>query len=132
MLRARNCVATIDVNQPCGTLSPTFMSTSKVDNSGVFRPLSLPPSQTRLVLPANQVAIRKNGIEFLSPNAIPLWAEVTVDLRCPLEPRPVRGSGVVVDCTGNRHTGYVVSLMLMNLTPQTQERLSQLASVATA
>jgi hypothetical protein len=79
------------------------------------------------VLPSNQVAIRKNGIEFLSPNAIPLWTEVTVDLRSPLEPRPVRGSGVVVDCTGNRHTGFVVSLMMTNLTRQSQERLSQLA-----
>jgi hypothetical protein len=85
-----------------------------------------------LQLPADQVAIRKSGIEFLSPDAIPLWTEVTVDLRSPLEPRPVRGSGVVVDCSGNQRSGYVVSLMLMNLTPQAQERLSQLADVRPA
>jgi len=82
-----------------------------------------------LVLSADQVAIRKNGIEFLSPNAIPLWTEVTVDLRSPLGSRPVRGSGVVVDCSGDPRSGYVVSLMLMNLNRQAQERLSQLADV---
>lgn len=103
------------------------MSTSKVDTSGIFRPVTNASSPRRLLLAAEQVSIRRNGIEFLSPNAIPLWTEVTVDLRSPLEPRPVRGCGVVVDCTGNRHTGYVVSLMMTGLTRQTQERLCQLA-----
>jgi len=78
------------------------------------------------------VAIRKNGIAFLSRSPLSLWTEVTVDLRSPLEARPVRGSGVVVDCSGNQRTGYVVSLMLTNLTRQAQERLSQLAIVQTA
>ena len=103
------------------------MSTSKVDTSGVLRPFPAASSPTRLLLPAEQVVIRKNGIEFLSPSAIPLWTEVTVDLRSPQGQRPVRGSGVVVDCTGDRRTGYVVSLMMTSLTRQSQERLCQLA-----
>ena len=108
------------------------MSTSKVDTSGLLSPPPATSSQTRLTLPAEQVAIRKNGIEFLSTTAIPLWTEVTVDLRSPRESRPVRGSGVVVDCAGNRNTGYIVSLMMTNLTRRSQERLSELAGSQSA
>jgi hypothetical protein len=104
------------------------MCASKVDRSGVFRPLALPAPQTRLRLAPNQVSIRQNGVEFLSAHPIPLWTEVTAELRSPLDARPVRGTGVVVDCTGNRRSGYVVSLVFMNLTPQSQASLSHLAS----
>ncbi len=104
------------------------MSTSKLDTSDVLRPFPAASSPTRLLLPAEQVAIRKNGIEFLSPNPIPLWTEVTVDLRSPQGERPVRGCGVVVDCMGDRRTGYIVSLMMTSLTRQSQERLCQLAA----
>jgi hypothetical protein len=34
---------------------------------------------------------------------------------------------VVVACHGNRHTGYVVSMVLMNLSRQAQQRLDTLA-----
>ena len=104
------------------------MCTSKVDCSGVFNPIAIQTQKTRLRLAASQVSIRKNGVEFLSAHSIPLWTEVTVDLRSPLDARPVRGTGVVVDCTGNRHAGYVVSLVFMNLTRQSQESLSHLAA----
>jgi hypothetical protein len=108
------------------------MSTSKLDASGSFQPVTVQAGQRHLSLPAHGVAIRPNGIEFLTSKPLPLWTEVTVELRAPLEPRPVRGSGVVVDCTGSRHTGYVVSLVLMNLTRQSQARLSQWASLRPA
>jgi hypothetical protein len=103
------------------------MSTSKVDRSGVFQPVTVQTQQTKLVLAANQVSVRKNGVEFMSPHPIPLWTEVTIDLRSPIDGKSVRGSGVVVECTGNRHTGYVVSLVFMNLSRQSQQRLSQIA-----
>ncbi len=103
------------------------MSTTKLDTSGVFRPVTIHSHQTKLVLSAGDVVIRKNGIEFLSPDAFPAWTELTVDLRSPDHGRPVRGNGVVVDCTGNRHSGYVVSLVFMNLTRESQARLAQLA-----
>lgn len=103
------------------------MSTSKLDRSGAFQAVTVHTQQTKLVLASGQVAIRKNGIEFFSPHAIPEWTEVTVDLRSPGDSGPVRGHGVVVDCAGNRHAGYIVSLVFMNLTRQSQERLSQLA-----
>lgn len=108
------------------------MSTSKLDATGSFQPLTIQAGPTRLSLPSGSVAIRPNGIEFLSAKPWPLWTEVTVELRSVGEPRPVRGSGVVVDCSGNRHTGYVVSLVLMSLTRQSQARLSQWASLRPA
>ena len=103
------------------------MSTSKVDTSGVFQPITVHADATKLLLSSEQVLFRQNGIEFMAPEPIPHWTEMTVDLRCPVEGKPVRGTGVVVDCTGNRHAGYVVSLVFMNLTPQSQERLTQLS-----
>ena len=75
------------------------------------------------------MVFRKNGIEFLAPQSMPEWTEVTVDLTSPMDGKPVRGTGVVVDCTGNRHAGYVVSLVFMSLTKQSQARLSELAEV---
>jgi hypothetical protein len=35
---------------------------------------------------------------------------------------------VVVACDGNRHSGYAVSLLFMNLSRQSTEQLSALAS----
>ena len=104
------------------------MCTSKVDRSGVFNPITIQHQQTRLRLATHQVSIRKNGIEFLSAHPLPLWTEVNVELRSPRDARPVRGTGVVVECAGNRHTGYVVSLVFMNLTRQSQASLSHLAA----
>lgn len=103
------------------------MSTGKLDTSGIFQPVTVKAQTTELRLSANEVAIRKSGIEFLSPNAIPKWKEVTVQLRSPGGNYRVSGSGVVVECAGNRHSGYVVSLILTGLTRQAQERLSLLA-----
>ena len=103
------------------------MSTTKLDTSGVFQPITVHTQKTQLLLSDREVSIRSNGIEFLSPSPIAAWTEVTVDLRSPQDQGPVRGTGVVVDCTGNRHSGYVVSLLFMNLTRQSQERLTNLA-----
>ena len=107
------------------------MSTSKVDTSGVFQPVTVHAHahSTKLLLTADQVVFRRNGIEFLAPQQIPEWTEVTVNLKSPVDGKPVRGTGVVVDCAGNRHAGYIVSLVFMSLSRQSQERLSQLADL---
>lgn len=104
------------------------MSAGKLDRSGAFTPVTVHSHTKKLTLGSGQVAIRKNGIEFLSPDPIPAWTELTVDLRPPGSTKAVRGSGVVVDCAGNRHSGYVVSLVFMNLSSDSQLQLSQLAS----
>jgi hypothetical protein len=108
------------------------MSTTKLDTSGVFQPITVHSHTRKLLLAANQVVIRKNGLEFAASRPIPVWTELTVELRSGETGRPLRGSGVVVDCAGNRHSGYIVSLMFMNLTRHAQERLTELASSYTA
>jgi hypothetical protein len=103
------------------------MSTSKLDTSGVFETISVQTQQTRLTLPAHAIRFRKNGIEFRSVKPIPTWTEMTVDLQSPWDGKKVHCTGVVVDCNGNRHAGYLVSMVFMNLSRQSQERLAELA-----
>ncbi len=81
---------------------------------------------TQLTLPAQAVKIRKNGIEFLTHRPLPLWTEMSVDLVSGLDARKVHCQGVVVSSTGNRHTGYVVSLLFMNVSRQAEESLELL------
>ncbi|MBE7500270.1 MAG: hypothetical protein HS113_08175 [Verrucomicrobiales bacterium] len=103
------------------------MSPSKIDTLNAFQPVTVASGQTRLLLSEQEVVIRKSGLEFLSLRPLPLWAEVTVDLQSPLARRPLRGSGVVVDCTGDRHTGYTISVLLLGLSAQSQQHLQELA-----
>jgi hypothetical protein len=103
------------------------MSTSKADVSGVFQPVTVQTPQTELKLPTQAVRIRRNGVEFLSPTPFPTWTEMTVCLQSAAESCKVRCTGVVVECNGNRHTGYLVSIVFMNLSRQSAEQLSLLA-----
>ena len=103
------------------------MSTSQLDTSGVFQPITVQTSSTQLSLPAHSVRICKNGVEFLSTQPIPAWTEMTVDLHSARDANKVRANGIVVECNGNRHSGYSVSIVFMNLSRQSQERLNQLA-----
>ena len=105
------------------------MSTSKLDTSGIFQPLT--EDRTQLTLPAHNVCIRKNGLQFRTEKPLLLWTEMSIDLVCGTG-RQVHCNGVVVACHGNRHTGYVVSMILLNLTPKAQERLDTLAFSAVA
>jgi len=103
------------------------MSTSKLDTSGVFQPVTLKSDRTALSLPQAAVRIRKNGIEFRSPTPIPVWAEMTVSLQSAGDVKKLNCTGIVVACEGNRHAGYAVSMLFMNLSRQSQERLNLLA-----
>jgi hypothetical protein len=103
------------------------MSTTKLDTSGVFTPVTVKSDSTTLNLPQAAVRIRKSGIEFRSPTPIPVWTEMTVSLQSASGARKVNCTGIVVACDGNRHAGYAVSMLLMNLSRQSQERLNLLA-----
>lgn len=83
--------------------------------------------EARLTLPRHQVLIRKNGIEFLSQRHFPLWREVVVRLQMPGLDQEFEARGVVVDCVGNRHAGYVTSVMFLGLSPKQLENLELLA-----
>jgi len=73
------------------------------------------------------VVLRSNGIEFRSPVAFAPWTEMTVTLQSPLDHARVHCAGVVIACTGNRHTGYHVSLVFTSMSRQSQARLHALA-----
>ena len=103
------------------------MSTSKLDTSGIFQAPKITTAQTRLALAASAIRFRKNGIEFRTDKPIPAWTEMTVDLQSPVDGKNVHCTGVVVDCAGNRHAGYLVSMVFMNMSRQSQERFNQLA-----
>lgn len=103
------------------------MSTSKLDRSGVFQPIIIQTPKAKFKLLPNAVRIRKNGIEFLSPASMPIWTEMTVTLHSPGDTQRVECTGVVVESNGNRHSGYVVSVFFLNLSPRSEEQLHLLA-----
>jgi len=103
------------------------MSASKLDTSNVFQPVTVKSDRTTLSLTQDAVRIRRNGIEFRSPTPIPVWAEMTVALESVGETKKVNCTGIVVACEGNRHAGYSVSMLFMNLSRQSRERLNSLA-----
>lgn len=103
------------------------MSASKLGNNHLFQPVTVQAQTTRLNLPANAVRIHKGGIEFHTDTAIPAWTEMTIDLQTPLSPKKFHCTGVVVACSGNRHTGYRVSMVFTGLSRQAQARLNSLA-----
>jgi hypothetical protein len=103
------------------------MPTTTLDSPDGFPSLAVEAGQIHLRLSENEVVIRKHGVEFLSTRPVPLWAEVTVDLRSPLSERPLRANGVVVDCTGSPHTGYTISVLFLDLPLESRDHLHELA-----
>ena len=103
------------------------MSSSKLDRSGVFQSLKVESHQTQLTLTPDAVQVHKNGIEFRSVRPFAVWKEMTVEMVPSGESRKVHFNGVVVECTGNRHAGYLVSMVITSVSRQSQERLNHLA-----
>ncbi len=99
------------------------MSARKINLSPTNSPTV--PAQKRLALSANAVHLRKSGIEFRANYPIPAWTEMSVDLQYS-EMKKVHCSGVVVACDGNRHSGYLVSLLFTHLSRQSMAKLNEL------
>jgi len=83
--------------------------------------------QTRLSLSPDAVVVRPNGIEFRSAAPFAPWTEMTVTLVSPRDNGKVHCNGVVVECRGNRHAGFTVSMLFTSMSRQSQERLNTLA-----
>jgi hypothetical protein len=83
--------------------------------------------QARLILSPDAVVIHKNGIEFRSPTPLAPWKEMTVELQADDDAK-VNCAGVVIACTGNKHSGYHISLVFTSLSKQAQLRLTSLAA----
>ncbi len=105
------------------------MKTTKLDTSGVFEPVKVTANELELSLPAHSVHLRNNGIEFLSTKEVPMWTELTIELQSPNQDGRINCTGIVVGSTGNKHNGFVVSIIFMGITPEAQERLTSLVQI---
>jgi hypothetical protein len=103
------------------------MSARKVETTGSLHEVTLETRQTRLSLSPNSVIVHKNGIEFRSATPFSEWAEMTMTLQSPGDGGTVNCTGVVISCTGNKHTGYHVSMVFTGLSKQAQARLTMMA-----
>jgi hypothetical protein len=103
------------------------MSARKAELSGSLHHVTVQARQTRLSLSPDAVIIHKCGIEFRSATPFSPWAEMTLTLQSPREGSKVHCNGVVIACTGNRHTGYHVSMVFTGLSKQAEARLSAMA-----
>ena len=106
------------------------MSARRTASAGCLQHVTVQARQTRLALSPNSVIIHKDGIEFRSAVPFSEWAEMTITLESPHEGGKVHCTGVVISCTGNKHTGYHVSMVLTGLSRHAQERLSTLAHLS--
>lgn len=103
------------------------MSARKLEVGSLQQQVTVEGRQARLELSADSVAIRKGGIEFSSPMPFNPWTEMTIALQSPRDGSRIQCSGVVIACTGSKHTGYYVSLVFTNLSKQAQTRLNSMA-----
>jgi len=103
------------------------MSARKLDTQTILDAISVRGNETRLSLPPQAVRISRNGVEFLSARPVPCWKEMTLQLHSAKDGKKVNATGVVVECTGNRQSGYSVAIMFTNLSPKAQQHLHLLA-----
>jgi hypothetical protein len=104
------------------------MSARKIESAGSLQQhVTVHARQARLSLSPNSVIIHRNGIEFRSPTPFASWTEMTLTLQSARDNGAIHCSGVVISCTGNKHTGYHVSLVFTGLSRQAQARLNSLA-----
>jgi hypothetical protein len=103
------------------------MSARKIEPGSLQQHVTIEARQTRLVLSPGSVIIHKSGIEFRSATAFAPWTEMTLTLQSPADNGRVNCNGVVIACTGNKHSGYHVSMVFTSLTKQARARLSTMA-----
>ena len=104
------------------------MSARKINNLGPLdQQVTVEARQARLTLSPDSVVIHKGGIEFRSEVSFPRWVEMTVTLQSINQGGTVHCSGVVVDCSGNKHAGYHVSMIFTGLSKQAEARLNAMA-----
>jgi hypothetical protein len=103
------------------------MSARRITSTGSLQPVTVEARQTRLTLSPDSFVVHRDGIEFRSATPFSEWAEMTITLQPPGAGARVHCTGVVVSCTGNKHLGYHVSMVLTGLSRQAQARLNTLA-----
>ncbi len=84
--------------------------------------------KSRLTLSRDSVVVHSGGIEFRSASAFAPWTEMTINLKSGTG-TSVHCNGVVISCTGNRHSGYHVSMVFTDVSRQARARLTTLSRV---
>jgi hypothetical protein len=79
--------------------------------------------EASMTLAPEAVSLHRGGIEFRSEKSFARWVEMTVSIQSPHDGAKVNCTGVVVDCTGNKHTGYHVSMVFTSLSKVAESRL---------
>ena len=101
------------------------MSARKISSVGALgEQVTVAARQVSLTLSPEAVSIHRGGIEFRSEKSFPRWVEMTVGVQSPHDGAQVNCTGVVVDCTGNKHAGYHVSMVFTSLSKQAESRLN--------
>lgn len=108
-------------------MSARNASTSGFSNERV----TIQGREALLALSEDSVVIHRGGIEFRSPTPFAVWTEMNLALRS-AENGVVNCSGVVISCSGNRHTGYHVAMVFTGLSKQAQARLNLMAQTPLA
>lgn len=103
------------------------MSARRAEVTGPVHHVTVQARQTLLSLSSDAFVLHKNGIEFRSVVPFSPWAEMTLTLQSPRDGGRVHCSGVVISCTGNKHAGYHVSMVLTGLSKQAEARLNAMA-----
>jgi hypothetical protein len=106
------------------------MSARKAVNNTAFHHVTLEGRQARLSLSPHSVVFHKSGIEFRSTTPFAPWTEVTLTMQSPQDHSRLHCNGVVIACTGNKHSGYHVSMIFTGLSKHAEQRLSSMAATA--
>jgi hypothetical protein len=102
-----------------------LMSARKIGSVGALvGQVTVEARQASLTLPPEAVSLHRGGIEFRSQKAFPRWVEMTVSIQSPHDDAKVNCTGVVVDCSGNKHGGYHVSMVFTSLSKVAESRLN--------
>lgn len=102
------------------------MSARKASATGLSENVVVQGRQASLTLSEDSVLIHRGGIEFRSPAPFNTWTEMNVSLRA-RDNGVINCAGVVISCSGNRHSGYHVSMVFTSLSKQAQARLNALS-----
>lgn len=109
------------------------MSARKIGNEGSQeQSVIVEARKTRLTLAPGAVSLHKGGIEFRSETPFAPWVEMTVALQSPNDGARVNCTGVVVDCQGNKHLGYYISMVFTSMSKQAEARLNTLVQTSAA
>lgn len=110
-----------------------LMSARKISNVTPFgEQVTVEAREASLTLSPEAVSIHRGGIEFRSEKNFPRWVEMTVSIQSPHDGAKVNCTGVVVDCTGNKHAGYHVSMVFTSLSKAAETSLNAMVFSRTA